>query len=293
MRWFRSAVLTALLGGLCVTPVPSVVARDEPVPKQVEAKKEPAGPVKIVGETKLPPYRIVRLKAENVPPKFGMRWRVKAADKANQQLIDWATGDRVQKPEWVAPPGTYTVILDVAGPGPDGEFILDGDEVVVTIGRPTPVPVDPDVVPPPDVDPDVKPTVAPIQKPGLRVAIIRESDANAQTALTAGQREVIRPGRVWDYLRTKTVTEPENPNGAFRILDPQMNPLTNGDPDGKTWAAALARPRVPTKDPFTNVTPPELPWVIISNGTRNVGFEGPIPPDITGDKFLELVRKFE
>jgi hypothetical protein len=268
------AVLAVFVGGHVAT------ARDDPKPDTKAEAAKLVAPVKIVGETKLPPYKIVRLKAENVPVKFGLRWRVKATDPKNQELIDWATGDRVQKPEWVAPPGSYTVELTVGGTDKDGQFVLDGDEVVVTIGKPTPGPG------PPDVDPDVKPppptpSVAPIAKPGLRVLIVRESDANDQTALTAGQREVIRPGKVWDYLRAKTVTEAENPGGAWRILDPQVNPLTNGDPDGKTWAEAMKRPRA------------SIPWVVISNGTKNTGYEGPLPSDITGAKFIDLLKQYE
>ena len=237
-----------------------------------------SAPVKIVGETKLAPYRIVRLRAENVPAKFGLRWRVKATDPRNQELIDWATGDRVQKPEWVAPPGTYTVELVVAGPGQDGVFVLDGDEVTVVIGTPGPAP--PPGPPPPGPSPPT-PSVAPIPKPGLRVLIVRESNSNAMSALTSGQREVVLPGAVRDYLMAKTVTETENPGGAWRILDPQVNPLTNGDPDGKTWAEALKRPRA------------SVPWVVISNGTRNVGYEGALPADVTGAKFIDLLKQYE
>ena len=274
-------------------PVPcDVTTLTLPVGVGQDPKGEPKdpGPVRIVGETKLPPYKIVRLKIENLPPKAGLIWRVRAHTPANQPLIDWATGRNVQKPEWVAPPGAYTVELVVGTTDPEGGLVLDGDEATVVIAAPTPpAPIPPGPTPPGPTPPSPtppgptppQPSVAPIAKPGLRVLIVRESDANAQTALTAGQREVIRPGAVWDYLRSKTVTEPENPAGAWRILDPDVDPLTNGDPDGVTWAAALKRPRA------------SLPWVVISNGTRNVGYEGPLPADITGDKFIALLKQYE
>jgi hypothetical protein len=243
-----------------------------------------AEPPKIVGETKVAPYRIVRLKVENLPAKAGLMWKVRPlSPDAKPDAVDWATGRNVQKPEWVAPPGDYRVELTVVTIGADGAPVLDGSEVVVTIvgPGPTPPPVPPGPTPPGPTPPGPTPPgptpgPAPIPLPGLRVLLVTETDANHP--LTAGQREVLRGRDVRDFLRGKCVTNAANPDGAWRIIDQHTDQTQTGDPDGATWAEAMKRPRT------------SVPWVVISNGTA--GYEGPLPPDTNATKFKELVGRY-
>jgi hypothetical protein len=236
-----------------------------------------AEPPRIVGETTVAPYRIVRLGVENLPAKAGLRWKVRpvGADPKAPPFIDWATGKNVQKPEWTAPPGRYEVTLTVVTIDPAGVPAIDDAETVVTIGTPPP-PAPPGPTPPGPVPPGPTPDIpAPIPLPGLRVLVVEET--GDRSSLTAGQREVLFGATVRDYLRSKCVTNPQNPDGAFRIWDKDQNPA--GDPDAAVWGAALGRPRTAT------------PWVIVSNG--RTGYEGPLPADVTGAKFVELLKRYE
>ena len=250
----------------------------------------PAAP-KIVGQTKVAPYKIVRLTLEGLPTKDAdgntvkpwQLWKVRPADPKN--VPDWATGKNVQKPEWVGPPGNYLVEATWGYTLKNGDQFVNYDEVTLTILPPGPTPgpippgpVPPDPVPPGPVPPGPTPGPAPIPLPGLRVLIVEESDVNSRNALTPGQREVLFGQTVRDYLRTKCVTNAQNPDGAWRILDQHMNPTLTGDPDGQVWADALKRPRT------------SVPWLVISNGTA--GYEGPLPADFNATKFIELVGRY-
>jgi hypothetical protein len=120
-----------------------------------------ADPVRIVGPTEVAPYKIVRLKAEGLSEKAGLRWKVTPLDSSDPQAVDWATGRNVQKPEWVAPPGRYRVELVTGVVGPDGVLVFDDAEVIVTIGTaPPPGPVPPGPTPPGPTPPGPTPDPA-------------------------------------------------------------------------------------------------------------------------------------
>jgi hypothetical protein len=238
-----------------------------------------AADLKVIVEPNAAPYRLVRVKATGVPSKSNVKWYVTAADPANQPRIEFAPdhGLKSREPAFVAPPGAYKVALRVIYLDAAGVPDFDEAEALVTIGPPAPpVPPLPPVPPGPTPPGPTPPAPAPIPKPGLRVLIVEETGERAK--LTAGQREVIFGGTVRDYLRTHCATDPQNPDGAFRIWDKDVN--SAGDPDNIIWRSAMIRPR-----------PGPLPWVVISNGTT--GYEGPLPADTTGEKFIALLKQYE
>lgn len=89
-------------------------------------------------EKRVDPYRLVRLSAENVPPKAGVVWRVrpsKPIDRSSQP-------DRL-KLEFVGPPGTYEVEILVVTVDPSGQVGIEEQSTTVVIGEAQPPPPQP------------------------------------------------------------------------------------------------------------------------------------------------------
>lgn len=132
----------------------------------------------------------------------------------------------------------------------------------VIVGEPGPVPPIPVPVPPvppvPPIPPVPPPSPSPIPAAGLRVLIIEETKDRGK--LTPGQFAAIFNQPFRDLLSAKCVKDAENPNGAFRIWDKDINAIA----DSKLWQDAMKRPRT------------MLPWIIISNPAKG-GYEGPLP----------------
>jgi len=103
----------------------------------------------ITGETKVKPHTLVRLKADSVDPKAGLRWRVYPPAG-----VDYATTPRGVL-EFVAPPGVYDVELLAIGVT-EGVVSISEARTRVTISGDSPTPPKP---PPPPVPP-VPPTPA-------------------------------------------------------------------------------------------------------------------------------------
>lgn len=102
----------------------------------------------ITGETKVKPHTLVRLKAENVCERAGLRWRVYPPAG-----VDSATTPRGVL-EFVAPPGTYDVEL-LAISVTEGIVSIAEARVKVTIEGDKPTPPKP---PEPGPTPPVPPT---------------------------------------------------------------------------------------------------------------------------------------
>jgi hypothetical protein len=151
------------------------------------------GDPRIEGPDKVEPYKLVRLKAVDLPAKTGTLWRVYPPGKA-----DLATVKDKLTLEFVAPPGAYTVELVAVSIDPDGVPILTSVQRTVTIGNgpgPDPGPVPPDPVPPDPVDPLTKrlqaaydrdpPDCAGVPKAQCRDKLARLYAAGSNTDLTA------------------------------------------------------------------------------------------------------------
>ena len=232
----------------------------------------------IVGETKVAPYKMIRLKVENLPEKAIPTWEVKPTSTANVGKVDWLHKSfQVKEPIWVAPPGNYVVRAMWGTVNTDGIVLIDYKETLVTIVSPSPTPPDPGPDPEP-TPPDPTPSPAPIPVEGLRVMIVDE--AMNRESLTAGQREVVFGAVVRDFLRTSTVINAQNPDGSFRIWDQHQNPA--GDPDAGIWGPALTK---------VNAVQGNLPKYLVSNG--KTGVIAVLPPDITGQKFIDIVKQYQ
>lgn len=249
------------------TPAPPAPVPPAPIPSP---DPEPAAALRIVGETQIAPYRVVRLKAVGVPAKAGVIWKVRplAAD-APANAVDWVGRQNVREPEWVAPPGQYRVELSVGSMGADGTMALDYTEVIVTIGQaPQPPPVPP--VPPGPVPPGPTPGPAPIPGDGLRALFVFES-GKLQT-YPPGQLAALYSKTVRDYLNARCPKGPDGVTPERRWYDADQDVSA----ESKTWQDAMKRPRA------------SLPWVIISNG--KAGFEGPLPNSI--EELLALLKQY-
>lgn len=216
--------------------------------------------LKITGEVKVEPYKLVRLKADGVGTKAGILWRVnprKGVDKASTPR------DRL---EFVAPPGTYEVDLVSIKSGADGSVETEEASVTVTIGDAPPIPPGPT---PPGPTPPVPPSPSPISVPGLHVLIVYETD----TALARGQEAIVYGQPFRSYLDGVCIKNADNPTGAYRIWDKDV--ATSSAP--KVWQEAMKRPRS------------EIPWIIVSNSPKG-GYEGPLPADVEATK--ALIQKY-
>ena len=103
------------------------------------------GEVKVVGETTVQPYKLVRLEVKDLPANTTVRWRITpriGVDKSSN-----ASGSKL---EFVAPPGAYAVDAETTTVDWDRKvFTQDEGSVTVTIADPAPpVPPLPPVPPP-------------------------------------------------------------------------------------------------------------------------------------------------
>lgn len=215
--------------------------------------------VRITGETKAKRDTIVDLQAAGDITRAAFIW-----DCDKEELVSAKSlGGRYL---FAAPPGSYKIKLRVVTIK-DGVPQIDEARTTVTIGDEVPPGPTPPGPTPPGPKPDDK---APIPAPGFRVLIIEESKDRSK--LSPGQNAIIFGSKVRDYLKAKCIKDTENPDGAFRIWDP--NTATDGE--SKLWIDALKRSRS------------SLPWVIISNGVA--GYEGPLPDSVT--EMLTLLQKY-
>lgn len=231
-------------------------------------------PVTIKGETSVKAYRLVKLQADDVPPKAGILWRVYpplGVDRANTSKGHL---------QFVAPPGEYSVSLVVITVNDKGETSADEVSTTVTISAPippTPVPpgpqppVPPGPGPQPPVPPQPPPSPAPIPANGLHVLIVYES-AQA-TEMPAAQQAILYSARVRDHLNTVCVPGPDGRTKQWRIYDKDIDVSA----ENKVWQDAMNRERK------------SVPWVVISNHPKG-GYEGPLPANV--NEFFDLLKKY-
>ena len=176
-------------------------------------------------------------------------------------------------------PGRYRILCYTGNQ--DGPSLPSITTVIVSSPQPGPTPPEPSPPPtPPEpspVPPNPEPTpkLAPIPEiKGLAVLIVEESED--RNKLPAGQRAIILGRTARNYLDSKCDTDPERPDWkSYRIWD-QHEVLDGVHP---VWVRAMNRPRK------------SVPWLIVSNGSRNIGYEGPLPSTV--DEFIKLLSQYE
>ena len=215
--------------------------------------------LRIVGETKVEPYKLVRLSAEGADGA-ALIWDVTPEESVD--VVEFPS-----KVLFVAPPGTYKVKLRALRTK-DGSSSFETARATVVIGVPTP-PVPP-VPPAPPVPPTPPPDPAPIPAAGLRVLIV--FSAKDEAKMDPAQRDVLYARSVRDYLNGKCPTGPDGKLKEWRIWPDGV--ATDAAP--KLWQDAMRRPRK------------SLPWILISTGVG--GYEGPLPANV--DDTLALLKKY-
>jgi hypothetical protein len=129
--------------------------------------------------------------------------------------------------------------------------------------------------PPPPVPPGpTPPGPNPPPQPGgtfNRALIVYES--SEESKMPRAQDAILYDASVRAALKARTLTDKDNPGGAFRIWDQGVDATA----DGKAWVDLMAKPRA------------SLPWIILANDA-GVVFEGPLPADVPAT--LALLAKY-
>lgn len=207
--------------------------------------------MKITGTTTVPVNRMVRLVVDGAPAGSALIWDVSDEERLDLEEVNGRlllTG----------PQGTYkvkvrSVVLK------DGQTKIETARATVIIGEPTPPPPGPN---PPDPPQPAK---------GNRVLIVYET-ADVSKMPTA-QQSVLYAATVRAYLKANTLTDKDNPTGAWRIWDKDVD----ASAESATWQSMLKRERK------------SVPWVVIA-GDKGVAFEGPLPADV--DASLNLFKQY-
>lgn len=162
-----------------------------------------------------------------------------------------------------AKPGRYRLLAVTAM----NDEVSEPAVCTVVVGEAPPVPPPGPGPKPPEPKPD---GTAPIAGDGFRVLVIYESAELPK--LPAAQSAVLYAANVRDYLRTKCVKDTDNPQGAWRMWDKDVDTAS----ESQSWKDAMKRERK------------GLPWILISNG--RTGYEGPLPGTIT--ETIALLQKY-
>lgn len=224
------------------------------------------------GEPQRLTYKVglVELRLPTVPPGADITWE--ARQPLDLDFRAYENGSVIVF--YAGQPGQLVVTSDVI----DWEKkARDKTSWIVTIEgkvpdvKPDPKPDDPPTPPPTPTD---VVTPAPIPEPGLRVLMVYES-LDAPPKVPKPQYDAMFDGNVRDWMTANCAVGPTNV-AEWRMID--KDDLFIGE-EQPHWKNAAMRPRR------------SLPWVLISNGTTNRGYEGPVPAD--SDKFLELLKRFK
>lgn len=146
--------------------------------------------LKIAGEVKYPPHSLVKLRAEGVSEKVGLRWRVSPG-----KGVQRATNPRGVF-EFCAPPGTYEVELLVVTATADG-VNLEEAYATVTIG-------------------EAKPDPPPQKSDAVQATVRLQFGSSGCTATIIGPR---RADGKWDVITAAHCTGGINARGSITLKD--------------------------------------------------------------------------
>lgn len=184
----RTALLSLFLA-LALTS--ATFGRPDPQPAPLPPGPPTAPSPTIVGLLKYKPNQLVRLRADNVPPKAGLVWRVTPSAG-----VDRATTPRGVL-EFAAPPGSYEVELLVITQDPEGSVGVAEAKAAVNVGD--------------------APPAAPKPRAGPEGATGKIRFGNAGcTATVVGPR---RPDGRWDILTASHCTGGVGSRGTYTAKD--------------------------------------------------------------------------
>lgn len=202
---------------------------------------------------------LVELRLPTVPPGADITWE--ARQPLDLDFRAYENGSVIVF--YAGQPGQLVVTSDVID---WDKKARDKTSWIVTIeGKLPDVKPDPKPDDPPKPEPD---KVAPIPLPGLRVLLVYETSKGPPASFI--------DGNVQEWL-TSNCARGEANTAEWRLID-QHDRFVVGKAS-EHWKAAAERPRQ------------SVPWVVISNGTSNAGYEG--EPPATAAEFLELLKRFK
>lgn len=203
---------------------------------------------------------------ESVPLGKFVRVKLDEGEKAIVLSQDFSPVDIISTFDSLAftgLPGRYVVVVLKGDEQPQQFFT----KITGTVPPPTPDPKpDPKPDDPKPPRPDVTP--APIKDPGLRVLIVYES--SQLSILPTPQREILFNTVLRAWMTQNCARENNRPE--WRIVDQNQPDVA----DTASMKALFDRPRM------------SVPWLVISNGTKNTGYEGVLPAN-----YDELARLLE
>lgn len=169
------------------------------------------------------------------------------------------------------PPGSYDLRARVFRNDKDGGIGYEEIKETIVIGDGKPVPPNPPDPGPNPPDPPT-PSVQPIAGDGFRALIIE--DEKLRSKLPKEQLSILESKVVRDYLKEKCAKDDSDDGKAYRIWDKDVD--VSGE--HKSWQDAFKRPVK------------SYPWLILSDGTKKTGYEGPLPKTI--EETLNLMKKY-
>lgn len=226
---------------------------------QLFAQDEP----KIQGQLKYDPYKLVDLKALNIPKKGDCKWKITPSTS-----VDRLKGLSKEHLVFTAPPGKYEITLTWGAIKDDGGFTFDDTTVTVLIGSPPPTPPGP--APGPTPNPPQPDSTSLFTGEGLRMLLLYETG----DTLTKAQVAAIYGQEVREYLNTKTPLGADGKTHEWRIYDKDLDLSKVRGQWNEVKSKTIKNPNYKT------------PWVVIGNG--KTGYEGPIPE--TG--LLPLLKQY-
>lgn len=214
--------------------------------------------VKITGETKVPVYEFVELKAEGAAEGSGYSWKV--FDAKRNRLSSKSVRIHGGKLIFVAAPGTYTVELSAFSYDEKTKQIniTETDVKVVIEGKELPNPQ-----PNPDPGPNPQPNPVVDLKSGSWVLVVEETSES-----TEKRGKWLSHQGLAKYIKSK--------NWKAAAVDKDVT-----DANGKTPANFQ-----PWRD---KAIPKGLPYIFVFDPKGNVAWEG--QPPATPDDFLKQLKK--
>lgn len=203
---------------------------------------------------------------ESVPLGKFVRVKLDEGEKAIVLSQDFSPVDIIATPDSLAftgLPGRYVVVVLKGDEQPQQFFTKITGAVPPPTPDPKPDPKPDDPKPP---RPDVTP--APIKDPGLRVLIVYES--SQLSILPTPQREILFNTVLRAWMTQNCARENNRPE--WRIVDQNQPDVA----DTASMKALFDRPRM------------SVPWLVISNGTKNTGYEGVLPANY--DELAKLLE---
>ena len=146
---------------------------------------------------------------------------------------------------------------------------------------PGPKPPEPKPPEPKPPEPDI-PSTAPIPAPGFRFIVFYESDPMdmAHQRLTPQQLSITTSALIRDWADANCAKGPDGKTPEGRCWDWDVDTTSVSE----LWRNAVTRSQLKSGGN-------KQPWILISNGDKKTGYEGPLPANVADT--LDLLKKYK